>query len=394
MGASSSVGGSISLRVVALFVLALLLHALLPSSPRDAAQLHAGREPAAARGDPFSGPCVAAALAREGLGDMRGAARAPYVGAAAAHPAAIIMSLHPPGFQKAAQTLEALASAKPAAGVAVFFVFYGAEAVAAFRAYVEGTLGRPELLPLYRALDVSRDAAAAARLAGGPDRAGFVVAVKSHHGLAAVGACYKYLSILDNELEWLRPHDFARALAELAAARQVWGVYTRRHRPVNEASTSFFREADLAAIAAPSRELFLFSWFSQPSVYEGADVAAFLAYIQYPDHAVAANAKEFAYVSYEWWKVARGEREVVDLSPQVLLPGVKHCGSLESLSLAEQYEGVRRAYPPGPRWLSTGFCLLHPALCANNSALVLLMHTDRGIDTLKMINDADCNFPM
>ena len=389
-------GTGISLRVVALFFLALLLHALLPSSPRgDAAQLHAGarEQPAAAppRADPFSGPCVAAALAREGAGDLRGAARAPYAGAAA-HPAAIIMSLHPPGFQKAALTLEALASARPA--VAVFFVFYGGEAVAAFRAYVVDTLGRPELLPLYRALDVSRDAAAAARLAVGPDRAGYVVPIKTHHGLAAVGACYKYLSVLDNELEWLRPNEFARALAELAAARQVWGVYTRRHRPVNEASTSFFREADLAAIAAPSRELFLFSWFSQPSVFEGADIAAFLAYIQYPDHAVALNLKEFVYVSYEWWKVARGEREAVDLSPQVLLPGVKHCGSLESLSTAEQYEGLRRAYPPGPRWLSKGFCLLHPALCANNSAVVLLMHTDRGIDTLKMINDADCNFPM
>jgi hypothetical protein len=329
---------------------------------------------------------------------MRGAARAPFAGAAA-HPAAIIMSLHPPGFQEAVATLAALAAARPAAGVALYFVFYGEAAVAAFREYVAHTLGRPELLPFYRALDVSRDRAAAARLADGPEReyvhrAGFVVAIKTHHGLAAVGACYRYLSVLDSELEWLRVQDFAGALAELAAARQVWGVYSRRHSPINVASTSFFREEDLAAIAAPSRELHLYSWFSQPSAIEGADVRAFLAYINYPDHDVNINSKEFAYVSYEWWKVARGEREVVDLSPQVLLPGVKHCGSLESMSAAEQYEGLRRAYPPGPRWLTKAFCELQPALCVNNSALVMLMHTDRSMETLQMMNDADCDFPM
>jgi hypothetical protein len=389
----TSVSGVGPLRVLLLFALVFLLHALLPASPRHSALQHAGAQEPAARADPYSGPCVAVALARESAGDMLAAARAPFAGAAA-HPVAIIMSLHAPGFPKAAATLEAFAASRPAAGVALYFVFYGGEAATAFRAYVADTLGRPELLPFYRALDVSRDRAAAARLAGGPDRAGFVVAVKSHHGLAAVGSCYRHLSVLDNELEWLRPHDFARALAELAAARQVWGVYTRRHRPINEASTAFFREEDLTAIAVPSRDLYLYSWFSQPSVYEGADVAEFLAYIKYPNHPTATNAKEFAYVSYEWWKVARGEREVVDLSPQVLLPGVKHCGSLESLSAVEQYEGVRRAYPPGPRWLSKGFCLMHPALCVNNSALVLLMHTDRGVDTLQMMNDADCNFPL
>lgn len=369
---------------------------MLPAAPLSAIMIRApGSLPREALPrDPFSGPCVAAALAREGEGDMAGAARAPYA-AAAAHPLAVIMALHPPGFPKAAETLGVIADTRPTLGWAFYLVFFGAEDAAAFRAYVVGEHGRPELLPFYRALDVSRDRAAAARLAAQATLfAGFVVATKTHHALAAVGACYKHLTVLDNELEWLRPRDFAGALAELAAARQVWGVYTTRHMPINEASTAFFREADLAAIAAPSRELHLFSWFSQPPVFEGADVGAFLSYINYPNRGADTGNKEFVYVTYEWWKVARGQREVVDLSPQVLLPGVKHCGSVESLSTAEQYEALRRDYPPGPRWLSKAFCQRNPALCTNNSALVLLMHTDRNVEILTMINDADCECPM
>ena len=343
--------------------------------------------------DPYSGPCLASQLALERAGQLKAASQTPFE-EASAHPLAIIMALHPPGFRQAAHTLVTLAATRPWLGWAVFFVFSNAEHAGEFRSFLSSTLARPDLLPLYRALDLSHDKAATSWIAAGPKgtAAGLVASVKTLHAWAVVGACYKLLTQIDNEVEWLRPREFLGTVRSLAAARTVYAAYAPRFRPINEHSTAHFTEAHKAALVGPSRSLQLFSWFSNPQVVLGGDVGRYLAYARYPARRVSHSTREFSYVGYEWWKVARGEWEVVDATPQ--LEGAPYCGSLETISTRGQYEALVRDYPPGPRWTSKAFCTVNQGVCENSTGLVLLIHVDRSPEVLAMSANADCGAPM
>lgn len=64
------------------------------------------------------------------------------------------------------------------------------------------------------------------------------------------------------------------------------------------------------------------------------------------------------------------------------------------MSTAAQYEALRAAHPPGPRWAMKAFCERNPRTCENNTDIVLLMHADRGPDILDLMSSADCDVLM
>jgi hypothetical protein len=126
-----------------------------------------------------------------------------------------------------------------------------------------------------------------------------------------------------------------------------------RYRYFNEWSSCFFEPSDLGTLRTLTRDNQLYSWWSDVPVVVGRDVPGFLAYAGYPARFPNPGGKEFAYLSYELWKVARGEWAMVDLSDAPVY--YTTCGSLEMMWQGKDYEAVREAFPPGPFSLFVSF---------------------------------------
>ena len=251
---------------------------------------------------------------------------------------------------------------------------------------------RPDLAGSYGELVLARNEQHYEWATATGQRAGVWVPFKVFHAMAVLGACYRYLCPMDNELEWLRPGDLVGALREREASPRALAGFVPRNRPINILSTWYFREREREVLQEKLRDFNLFSWWSDLPLVLGKDMAPFLAYAGYPAHRISASAYEFSAAhTYELWKVAREEWEVVDLQREI---DFRHCGSLETLSRAHYYDAVRTLYPPGPRWINKGFCERYPASCANNSALVLIFHADRGAWALDLAEKTDCNDPV
>ena len=371
------------------FVFALLLHILLFTwKSSRAPQLHFAKisaESPATPESPYAGKCLKGQLALARAGDLRAASQTPFVGSAA-HPLAVFMPLHPPGFHDAVLTLEA-ATTTPFPGWALFFVFSNAKDSAAFEAFLIET-NRSHLAKQFGVLDLSWNVQTTEWIAEAAKRAisGLVVPYKTYHAEAILGACYEMLVHFDNELEWLRPQDLISAMRQRVASGRLLAGYAPRYRSIGVSTTAFFSAEHKAALVERTRDFNLFSYWSEPVVYLGRDMAEWLHYAGYPARRLVTDIMEFTN-AYELWKVARGEYSVHDLSFEI---DYKPCGSLETLSILSYYETIRQVYPPGPRWLNKAFCLRYPTACVNNSALVLLFHTDRGEWALKLAENHEC----
>jgi hypothetical protein len=300
------------------------------------------------------------------------------------------MPVHPPNFPAALRTLAVASDTRPALGWALFFLLSDEPSAAQLQQFVEKE--RPDLARSFGVLVLARNEQHFEWATNDGSGAGIWVPYKVSHALAVLGACYRYVVPIDNELEWLRPGDLLSALREREASARVFAGYAPRYRPVNIISTWFFKEKELAALRGVLRDFNLFSWWSDLPLVLGRDMAAFLAYSGYPAHRNSATMFEFspAY-KYELWKVARGEWQLVDLEQEI---GYQHCGSFETVSRPHYYDALRSLYPPGPRWINQGFCDLYAASCVNNSALVLRFHTDRGAWALELAENTDCMNPV
>ena len=381
----------------ALLLLALLVftHDLRRSIGGSHAAWHQPSTPSPALPSPpplgSNAACLASQLALGRAGRLLQASLSPRC--ATPRALGVAVPVYPPHFPYLLNYLAPLAAAAAegeALGWDLFPVFStdaDAEAFAAFLA-TNGTLAL--YAPWYTPLVLSWDPLVAPRAAA-TEGWGFrapIVLYKNYHALALLHACYVHLAVLDAELAVLRPRDLVGAFAQRAAQGRVLAGFVPRYRYFNLWSTCMFSPEDRAQLALLTRDNCLYSWWSDVPVFVAGDVPAFLAYIGYPARFGAPKGTEFAHLAYEQWKVVRGEWRAIDLSDAPVHYAL--CGSLEMMGSAEDYEAVRSAYPPGPRWLSAAFCAKHPAHCAGNAALVLLYHLNRDGELLDLAARQSC----
>ena len=334
------------------------------------------------------GACLAAqlALGREGRmlqASLTARCRSP-------RPLAIAVPVYPPHFQYLLNFLEPLLEGGEALGWDLFPIFTNAGEEAAFAAFLEDRGLAEQYGGLFTPLVLDWDPLFAQRLAASqPWGIGFpYVLYKNYHAHALLHPCYEHLAVLDAEVAVLRPQDLAAAFAQRAQEGRVLAGYVPRYRYVNLWTTCMFDPEDKARLAGLTRDNCLYSWWSDIPVVIAADVPDFLAYIGYPVHFGSPENKEFGHLTYESWKVMRGDWQVVDLSDDPVRYTL--CGSLEMMGRAQDYEAVREAFPPGPRWLTAGFCRRHSALCEGNEALVLMYHLNREEELLVLAERQTC----
>lgn len=358
-----------------LLTLSLLLHFQLSWSASGAR--------AVLRAELSPGACLEGQLSLARAGRFRAASQTPHVGHSA-RPLALIIPVYPPVFGHAFETLLA-ASGTPTPGWDLFFIFSNANHSSAWDLFVRTR--RPDLLNAYRGLDISANAQVTVWLEG--YRAGGSVApYKQFHAMALLGACYEFLVVMDDELEWVNPAGLISAARRRATDGRVYAGWAPRFRGINVVSTSFFTDADKLVLEDKMIDFNLYSWWSDVPVMLGRDMAAFLQYAGYPDRRLVVSRLLFVgTLPYELWKVAQGQWTLVDLSREI---GYAHCGSLETLGSEVYYERLRSKYPPGPGWLNKAFCLRYPLLCQSNKDLVVLFHTDRGEWALDLAEKQDC----
>ncbi len=123
----------------------------------------------------------------------------------------------------------------------------------------------------------------------------------------------------------------------------------------------------------------MYSWYSDIPAFLSSDAAAFFSYVNFPQ----ALPRDWFVVDamvYELWKLWRGEYTLVDLEAvglHMLLPG-----SLEVLSLRSELQDISNAFPPGPSWISYGFCITNaggcvPSLTISEPFPALAFHVER-----------------
>ena len=337
--------------------------------------------------------CLASQLALGRQGRLLEASLSPR--SATPRALALAIPIHPPHFPYLlnfiAPLADAAAAGEPPLGWDVFPVFTSEEDAAAFGAFLAGKGLQKAYAPHYTPLILAWDAKVAARQAATADWGlGFPFTLyKNYHAMALLHPCYAHLAALDAEMSILRPRELVRAFAERARAGVVLAGYVPRYRYFNLWSTCMFEPGDRARLAALTRDHCLYSWWSDLPVVIAADVPQFLAYIGYPIHFGSPHFYEFGHVVYERWKLMREEWRVVDLSAPPV--NFELCGSLEMMGRAEDYEAVRAAHPPGPRWLNAAFCKRHAHLCgADNEALVMLFHLNRDQELLDLAARQTC----
>jgi hypothetical protein len=396
----------LSLSLLLLVVLYDVRHARLGGTT-PLAQLHAllrlpppqPPPPAAAATDPAlalpgaNAACLASQLALGRQGRLLEASLSPR--SATPRALALAIPIYPPHFPYLlnfiAPLVDAAAAEEPPLGWDVFPVFTNEEDAAAFEAYLADRGLQEAYAPHYTPLVLAWDDKVAARLAATAGWGlGFPFTLyKNYHAMALLHPCYAHLAALDAEMTILRPRELVRAFAERARAGVVLAGYVPRYRYFNLWSTCMFEPGDRARLAALTRDHCLYSWWSDLPVVIASDVPQFLAYIGYPIHFASPHNYEFGHVVYERWKLMREEWQAADLSAPPV--NFELCGSLEMMGRAEDYEAVRAAHPPGPRWLNAAFCKRHAHLCgADNEALVMLFHLNRDQELLDLAARQTC----
>ena len=355
-----------------------------PVAPGTPTAAHPTPDPSAVHAQ-----CLASQLELGRAGRLLEASLAPR----SSHPRALAIAVpvYPPHFEYLLNFLAPLATAEgPSLGWDLYPVFSSEEDAAAFQAYLASKGQQEAYTPLYTPLILAWDPLVEPRLAA-TAQWGFrppVVLYKNLHALALLHPCYTHLAVLDAEVVILRPERLVAAFAARAAGGLVLAGYVPRYRYFNLWSSCMFAPEDRAALAALTRDNCLYSWWSDVPVYIAGDVPAFLGYIGYPVHFANPQGNEFAHLSYELWKVMRGEWQAVDLSDAPV--HYSTCGSLEMMGEGAVYRAVVEAFPPGPRWLSAAFCAKNPGLCEGNEDVVLLYHLNRGVELLELAARQTC----
>jgi len=332
-------------------------------------------------------------FAREGdMASAAGSTRSESV-----RPLALAIPLHPPNFGYFLNFLGQRDS--DALGWDIFPIFTNTIEAGQFEDFMEKA-GKSDLKDRYYPLLLSWDPSIKVRVdhfyswnlksAEGTPLSPPYVAYKNYHAMAILHACYDLISVPDSEIDLLSPGGLVGALRERVRSARVLGVRTPRYRYFNEWATCFFEACDILRLRMVSRDLELWSWWSDFPVIVAKDLPQFLAYAGYPRRFIQALGKEFVYLSYELWKVMRGDWIFEDVS---LTTGYSTCGSLEMMKREEDYLAVVKAYPPGPRWLTRAFCDLHPQFCPRddtNSSVVAIFHLDRGLEILDLVAGQSC----
>jgi len=346
-------GGWLSARPLTLLAL-VLWHILGPRGAPPPAGAARARAP----------QCAARGAALAAAGDLHGAARRARAAAPRAVAAAVVT--HAPTFALAAGFVAAKVAAR-ACDWDVFLVFSNAAEAAAFAA-AHGAPAACAYAPLVLAWPCHAEAALAS--------ARVIITAKKLFALAVLGACYDVVLPLDAEMRLLAPRRVRAAALGAAARRRVLGGRNAGHEDCSLASAAPLPR-DLAARAANATDGWaVWTWWTELPVVEGADVPAFADAIDFPARAPQAY-EEFEHLTYTFWKAARGEWAVVDLSAS---PAAPRDGPVQNVVDGATLAALAARFPPAPAWLTAAACAAAPERCDGTGAAVIAHHVDRGAE--------------
>jgi hypothetical protein len=316
-------------------------------------------------------------------------------------PVALCVAIHPPKYPQAVQMLEERHKVGEAADWDIIFVYSTEEDRDAHEIYLVD-VGRPHLLPLLRnhlLLSEWMGATTVRRfLTLGKD---FFPTVKKFFGVALLSSCYESVVMMDADVHVIRPSDVAASVRRRITSAYVFGGMLRGRdilRSITCSSLEWLTQqlsltrGETEGLAAATvlknltRDCVLYTWYSDIPAVRSTDVQAFLWDIDFP-HSLPPSWRVFDALVYELWKLWRREYTLVDLDAVGL--SLRAEGSLESMLRRSEYDNVVRAFPPGPSWISFGYCLENKGACGPSStssadaaavtvAAALAFHVDRG----------------